>query len=117
VEAGTRYGYRLGVRAGDAPEVTTGEDWIDVPVAGADPAPRVPNPVVGGDVTVSFAAPAGRAVRVELLDIAGRVVASRVVAGGGGRTTLALAPALAPGLYLVRIGLERPVVARVAVLR
>lgn len=117
VVAGTRYGYRLRVRAADGFETLADEVWVEAP--GADLAVRVPNPVVSGEVTVSFAAPAGRAVRLELIDVAGRNVATRQVAGAGARQSVTLAQSgdLAPGLYLVRVGLERPVVARVAVIR
>ncbi|HUK63139.1 MAG TPA: T9SS type A sorting domain-containing protein [Dongiaceae bacterium] len=117
VVPGTRYGYRLGRRAADGSETFAGEAWVEVP--GADLAVRVPNPVVSGAVAVSFGAPAARAVRVELLDVAGRIVASQQVTGSGARQSVTLAPSddLAPGVYLVRVGLERPVVARVAVIR
>jgi len=117
VVPGARYGYRLGRRAADGSETFAGEAWVEVP--GADLAVRVPNPVVSGAVAVSFGAPAARAVRVELLDVAGRIVASQQVTGSGARQSVTLAPSddLAPGVYLVRVGLERPVVARVAVIR
>lgn len=114
-----RYGYRLGVRAAGGPEEFAGEAWIEIPAESDDLAVRVRNPVTGGDLTVSFAAPAGRSVRLELFDMAGRQVASRVVAGGTGRQTWGLARStdLPPGVYLVRVGMERPVVARVVVMR
>lgn len=116
---GVRYGYRLGVRPTAGPESFSATAWVDLPLDGADMAVRVPNPVVSGDVTVSFAAPAGRTVRVELLDVSGRLVSTHEVAGGLGRQSIALARAssLAPGLYLVRVGLDKPVVMRVAVIR
>jgi hypothetical protein len=119
VSPGGRYGYRLGVRVDGGPEVFAGEGWVDVPSSAGDLGPRVTNPVLGGDVIVSFAPPAGRDVRVELLDVAGRVLETRDVRGTGARQNLTLAPshALAPGVYLVRIRLDRPVVVRVAVLR
>ncbi len=119
VTAGARYGYRLGLRPASGPERYAGEAWVDVPPASADLALRVPSPVVGGEVTASFGAPAGRSVRVSLLDLAGRVVAARLVPGGSGRQSVDLARSsdLAPGVYLVRLDLDRPVVARVAVIR
>jgi hypothetical protein len=87
--------------------------------AGGGHSVHVANPVVAGNVDVSFAAPAGRSVRIDLLDLAGRMVASRSVAGGLGLQTISLARSndLAPGVYLVRVGLDQPVVARVAVFR
>lgn len=119
VVAGARYGYRLGVRPEGEPESFAETAWVDLPLSETDLAVSVPNPVISGDVLVTFAAPAGQTVRVTLFDLAGRVVASRDVAGGLGRQSVALAPAssLAPGLYLVRIGRDRPVTARVAVIR
>jgi hypothetical protein len=119
VVAGARYGYRLGVRGTDGSETFAGEAWVVVPLASADLSVRVPNPIVGGEVTVSFVPPLGRTVGVELFDLAGRVVASRQVSGGGGRQSIGLARSndLAPGVYLVRVGLDRPVTARVALIR
>ncbi len=118
VVPGSRYGYRLAILEGAGAVQFAGESWIDLP-SEIDLAPRVPNPVIGGDVTVSFATPMGHATRVELLDVSGRIVASRTIAGTGVRQVIGLARAhdLAPGLYLVRIGMDKPVVARVAVLR
>jgi hypothetical protein len=47
------------------------------------------------------------------------VVASRQVSGSGERQSIDLASSsnLAPGVYLVRVGLDRPATARVAVIR
>jgi hypothetical protein len=118
VVAGTRYGYRLGLRSGGG-EVFAGEAWVEVPPSSADQAVLVPTPVTAGEVTVSFAAPVGHAVRVSLFDLAGRLVASQQVVGGSARQSVGLARSndLAPGVYLVRVELDRPVVARVAVIR
>jgi hypothetical protein len=119
IVAGARYGYRLGIRAADGSETFAGETWVQVPLASADLSVRVPNPVVGGEVTVSFVPPSGRTVGVELFDLAGRVVASQQVSGGGERQSIGLARSsdLAPGVYLVRVELDRPVMERVAVIR
>ncbi len=119
ITSGARYGYRLGIQPAGGPEAFAGESWVDIPLTAIDLAVRVPNPIVGGDVAVSFAAPAGRSVRVELFDMAGRSIASRTVAGGTGRRSLSLARSsdLAPGVYLVRVGLDEPVVVHCVVLR
>jgi hypothetical protein len=118
VSRGGRYGYRIGVRD-EGQEVFAGETWVEVPASAADLAVVVPNPVTAGQVTVSFAAPAGRRVRVALVDVAGREVATQQVAGTGVRQSVSLARSsgLAQGVYLVRVELDRPVVARAAVIR
>ena len=117
--SGTRYGYRLGIKSATEPEVFAGEAWVDLPLSAIDLAVHVPNPIVSGDVTVSFAAPAGRSVRIDLFDMAGRTIASQTVAGGTGRRSLSLARAsdLAPGRVPGARGAREAVVARVAVLR
>ena len=64
-----------------------------------------PNPM-RGSLTVSFALPREGDAQLELLDLAGRRVASRFEPGlsaGAHRVTLARGLALAPGLYLVRL--------------
>lgn len=116
---GARYGYRLLLKPAEGAESTAGETWVDLPLSDADHAVHVPNPVTGGEVRVSLAAPAGPAIRVELFDLAGRLVASRAVPAGVGRSgvTLARASDLAPGVYLVRVVLPSPVVRRVVVIR
>ncbi len=104
VVAGTRYGYRLGLRDNGA--VTYGgEAWVELPLALslALAAPR-PNPVVG-DLTLSFTLPGGAPARLEILDVSGRRVASREVGGlGAGAHTLRF-EGLRPGagLYFVRL--------------
>jgi sugar lactone lactonase YvrE len=117
--AGMRYGYRLVLRRAAGAIDDAGEGWIDVPVSEADATVSVPNPVIDGTVSVSFVPPPGPRVRVELFDLAGRMVASREVPAGAGRQTVALARSntLSPGVYLVRVGLPRPVHRRVAVVR
>jgi hypothetical protein len=116
--AGTRYGYRLGLRTAVGAETSAGEVWLDTPLP-PDLAVHVPSPVVGGNVQVSFFAHVGRSVGVELLDAGGRVVASRIAEPGQGRRRLDLAHSkdLAPGIYLVRVDFDRPVVTKVAVIR
>ncbi len=116
---GARLGYRLVLTPVEGPAVRAGEMWVDLPLPDGEGAVRIANPAPGGVVEVSFAAPAGPAVRVDLFDTAGRAVATRWAAGGVGRLTLRLAGGgdLPPGVYLVRIGFERPVTRRVVVIR
>jgi hypothetical protein len=115
--AGTRYGYRLVLPTDTGTKTWSDVAWVDVPPSGD--LVRIPNPVTSGALTVSMSAPSGRAVAVELFDPLGRRVAARLVTGGGGlqRVELARSDDLAPGVYLVRVGLDRPVVTRVAVIR
>ena len=78
----------------------------------AVPAPRMaglsleglrPNPA-RGEVVAALSLSGDAPAVVELIDLAGRTVASRRVAGGGAqRIELADAGALAPGVYLVRL--------------
>lgn len=105
VVAGGRYGYRLRLVDGGT-SVTVAEVW-----AVADrlefvlDAPR-PNPAIDGRVTVTFALPIGAPARLELLDVAGRRVATREVGSlGAGRHTVVLGDGhrLAPGVFLVRL--------------
>ena len=104
---GRRYGYRLGV-AGAGGQRFTGETWVDVP----EVAPRAlalervrPNPAQA-DLFVQFALPAATPATLELLDPAGRRLRALEVGGlGAGRHVVNLGngPALAPGLYFVRL--------------
>jgi hypothetical protein len=83
---------------------------------GATSSLLVTSPAISGDVEVALVLPADRDVRVDLFDLFGRLVASRV-ASGTGRRVLALARAadLAPGVYLVRAGFDSPVTRRTVV--
>ena len=68
--------------------------------------PVRPNPSRGGMLTVRFTLPTAAPARLELLDVAGRRIASREVGSlGAGQHTLDLGAGqhLAPGLYLVRL--------------
>jgi hypothetical protein len=118
VEPGVRYTYRLLVPT-DEGEVMAGEVAISVPGGDLDDAIRIPNPVFAGDITVSMRVPAGQRVRIELVDVSGRRVASVDAAGQGERTTLRLgrAEALAPGLYFVRFQEPALPSRRVAIVR
>jgi hypothetical protein len=65
-----------------------------------------PNPARASDLNVQFALPTAAAARLELLDISGRLVASREVGSlGAGRHSVNLTEGrkIAPGLYWVRL--------------
>jgi hypothetical protein len=68
--------------------------------------PVRPNPTRGGVLTVHFTLPTDAPASLELLDVAGRRIATREVGSlGAGPHTLDLIQGkrLAPGLYLVRL--------------
>jgi hypothetical protein len=96
VVPGSRYVYRLGTQQSGS-EVTGGETWVDVPLA-FTLALRglVPDPATG-PVAVALSLASSQPARLEILDVAGRVVVSRDFAG------------LAPGAHLVALdrGLPR----------
>jgi hypothetical protein len=83
--------------------------------------PVRPNPSRGGALNVRFTLPGTAAASLELLDIAGRCIASREIGSlDAGQHTLDLGAGqhLAPGLYLVRLTQgENLRTTRVAVLR
>lgn len=118
IEGGRRYGYELGMIAGGS-ETLSLAAWIDTPQTTASSHLRVRNPVQGGMLDASFTLASPRAVTVDLFDVSGRRVASAQSSAtvGEQRVKLATASSLEPGLYLVRVGLERPVSSRVVVIR
>lgn len=61
-----------------------------------------PNPS-RGDLTVSFTAPPGAPMRLQIIDAAGRIVRSTGVAAGAGEYPLRGGPPLAAGSYVVRL--------------
>jgi len=62
------------------------------------------NPARGGRIRVRLSLPAGSPAVLELLDVQGRRVASRVVEGAGARSLeLRADKTIAPGLYVVRL--------------
>jgi hypothetical protein len=101
-----RYGYRLNVMLGGNVSAM-GETWVSVP-AGAEFALRnvQPNPS-DGELSVSFALPGDAPARLEVLDLAGRRVASREVGALGAGTHVVRftreASALRPGVYAIRL--------------
>ena len=83
-----------------------GYSGVDVPGEAAlafalDPVR--PNPTRGGALTVHFTLPTSASARLELLDVAGRRIASREVGAGQHTLDLGESQHLAPGLYLVRL--------------
>ncbi len=65
--------------------------------------PVRPNPSHGGTLTVHCSLPTDAPARLELLDVAGRRIASREVGAGQRTLDLGAGQRLAPGLYLVRL--------------
>jgi hypothetical protein len=62
------------------------------------------NPAIGGRVSVSFTLAESDAARLELLDVNGRRVAARDVAGAGRHeVTLGEGQRVPPGVYFVRL--------------
>jgi predicted lipoprotein with Yx(FWY)xxD motif len=84
-----------------------GYPGADVPTVTASLAfaldPVRPNPSRGGTLTVHFSLPTGTPARLELLDVAGRRIASHDVGMGQHTLDLGQGQHLAPGLYLVRL--------------
>ncbi|MBI5710709.1 MAG: T9SS type A sorting domain-containing protein [Candidatus Eisenbacteria bacterium] len=120
VQAGTRYGYRLGIRDGQG-ERFVGEAWVEVPLHYALALEPVrPNPVLG-ELVVPFSLASGSRAALELFDAGGRRVASRAVGAlGAGRHRVSLAERtrLAPGVYVIRLTSEnRSFTRRVVVMR
>jgi hypothetical protein len=65
--------------------------------------PVRPNPSHGGTLTVHFTLPTDAPARLELLDVAGRRIATHEVGAGQHTLDLGAGQNLAPGLYLVRL--------------
>ena len=96
---GQRYGYRLSYAGG-----TLGETWVDVPgIAFGLYGSRV-NPVAAGVLRVEFALASSAPARLELLDVAGRRVASREVGPlGAGTHAVELGGTRGGGIYFLRL--------------
>jgi hypothetical protein len=105
LEAGGRFAYRLGITEGGV-RGWTETVWVDVPPRLLFALERVaPNPSAG-DAFVSFSVPGDGVVRVEILDVQGRVVlAPAPVTPGPGRHTMRIAGRgrRAAGVYLLRL--------------
>ncbi len=105
VRIGERYGYRL-VRATGGGTETLVETWISVPALAALRLDGIrPNPSLASPVLAFALADAGPA-SIEVLDVAGRRVLERALAGfGPGAHEIALEESSAwpAGIYLVRL--------------
>ena len=114
VRAGSRYGYRIGIRGATGMEFF-GEVWVDVPVGVGLAFQRVTNPVIG-DLDVSFTLQSADPATIQLIDVTGRAVETvRVTASG--RTRLG-GQGLASGVYWVKLTQRgRSVMARTVVVR
>jgi hypothetical protein len=115
---GVRYAYRVRWSVGPSSS-TTEPVWLDVPAL-RFALERIPNPTSQG-LTVAFSLPDAASARMEVLDVAGRRVASRSVGemGAGDHVVQLAAPgALAPGMYVIRLtrGADTRV-ARVSIIR
>jgi hypothetical protein len=114
VIAGARYGYRLESSRGDA----LGEAWVDVPRAFAFALlGAAPNPARSG-IRVSFTLAEAGAVRIDLLDLAGRRVLARDFGSlaAGAHVERLDHGGLAPGTYFVRLRQSGRTAARPVVL-
>ena len=110
IEAGQRYGYRLGIMEGDD-ERFTNEAWIEPATAGLfDFALRSPNPSIDGRWSIGFVLPEERRVALDLLDVTGRVVAHQdlgTLAAGTHASSLSTARGTSAGVYTIRLSLGR----------
>ncbi|HTR97055.1 MAG TPA: T9SS type A sorting domain-containing protein [Candidatus Acidoferrales bacterium] len=104
--AGARYDYRLGFGAAGG-RTWSAEVWIDVPASAPFAlAGLAPNPSGGARLQVAFSLPSDAPATLELIDVAGRRVASRDVGGSGpGEHVETLVPPapVASGLYWLRL--------------
>jgi len=99
VVPGTRYGYRLA-----AGSVTAGEAWVDVPGA-AELAilPMGSDVDAGAALRVDYVLPAGTPAELRLVDVTGRVCATRALAAVRGRGAAELPCPGGPGVYWLRL--------------
>jgi len=121
VQAGQRYGYRLAYASGGATQYTA-ETWVTVPAAARFALEGLrPNPGSGALLEVALSLPDAGAARLEMLDVSGRRLASRELAGlGPGELQIRLAPGapVKPGLYFLRLTREgAALVSRACVVR
>lgn len=118
VQAGSTYEYTVGMMNG-AQETFYGQVWVTVPTVDLSAIRVSPNPA-RGDLAVEFALAAGASATVDLVDVSGRQVASRLVAGeaSGTASVRFREGGIKPGMYWVRVTRgERSVSKRVAFVR
>ena len=106
VVAGESYRYRLSLRESGS-ETLTDAVGITVPTGYTlELVGATPNPAIGSNLRVAFSLPHTMPARLDLIDVAGRLVASRDLSKlSPGPQTVALAEgvSLAPGMYVVRL--------------
>jgi len=115
VEAGRRYGYRIGI-TGATGEEFFGEAWVTIPGAAALSLEGLrPNPG-DRDLLVSFSLSSAGPAVVELVDLTGRVVVRRDVDAGQGSHVIRLEDgrSVAPGVYILRLTQDGRSVTRMA---
>lgn len=104
VTAGQRYGYR--VVGDDAVRSGLGEVWVEVPLFQLGMTGATPNPARLGQLMVSFVLPDREPARLEVLDVAGRIVASHDVGAlGPGAHVFDASRGVrfSPGVYFLRL--------------
>ncbi len=106
IEAGAHYAYRLSVWS-DGQWTIADEVRVDVPIGAAlSLAGLRPNPAMGRDLTIHFSLASAEPARLELLDLAGRLVLAREVGSlGPGPHVVHLGEGarVRPGLYMLRL--------------
>lgn len=104
VMAGQRYGYRIAGK--DPSRAGLGEVWVEVPLFKLGMTGATPNPARLGQLLVSFVLPDREPARLEVLDVAGRLVASHDVGAlGPGSHVFDASRGIrfSPGVYFLRL--------------
>ncbi|MBI5170632.1 MAG: T9SS type A sorting domain-containing protein [Candidatus Eisenbacteria bacterium] len=104
-EPDVRYAYRLAVLDEGGEELLLGETWVDPVRVAFAVLGAGPNPARDGRITLAFALPATASARVQLFDLAGRLVDSRVLGattGSAQTVEFGAGARLRAGVYLVR---------------
>jgi hypothetical protein len=104
VASGQRYGYRLMGR--EEWRGGLGEVWVEVPLFQLGMTGATPNPARLGQLMVSFVLPDREPARLEVLDVAGRIVASHDVGAlGPGAHVFDASRGVrfSPGVYFLRL--------------
>jgi hypothetical protein len=98
-----RYGYRIVVRDG-ADERRSAPAWITVPSASVlELSGFVPNPT-RVPTSIAFALRSAAPARLEIVDVAGRLVLAREVGAlGAGRHVVTAPATMPPGVYVMRL--------------
>ncbi len=102
-EPGDRYEYRVRATIAGASYVTS-PVAVSVPAIALAIASNGPNPTRGHDVVLKCALPSSVSAHLDVLDVSGRIVASRDLGEGAGHHDLQLAARdLRPGLHFARL--------------